>query len=69
MWDIPDHPDIRSAGRTGYPVGHKERIVIKTCYECGFDIYADEGYYHRSNGEDICKRCNNDEYVPPEEDE
>ncbi len=48
--NIPDHPDIRAAERTGYADYPK----IKLCPRCGEDIGAKS---YEVDGEEICRFC------------
>lgn len=55
MIQIPDHPDIRAAERTGYAYG-KEPKGYLTCDWCGGEIYLGTDYYE-IQGETICSEC------------
>lgn len=54
-YSLPDHPDIASALRTGYPVNGQPKPIY--CGECGqrldceHEIYEDQGYDY------LCKDC------------
>lgn len=52
---IPDHPDIASAERTGYPTWNQPREAEYYCGECGreltSDMYEDEHYEY------LCEDC------------
>lgn len=54
MYDVPDHPDIRSALLTGYPRGGQPESIF--CDECGTDI-TDEDKYEDCRHECLCKEC------------
>lgn len=54
MYDVPDHPDIRSALLTGYPRGGQPKTIF--CDECGKDI-TDEDKYEDCQHECLCKEC------------
>ncbi len=53
--NIPDHPEIACALRTGYPQPPKEPIEIH-CDECGCHIDGSEKVY-AYDGERICEKC------------
>ena len=43
MFDVPDHPDIACALRTGYPTGHRENPVCPICGSECETIYIKDG--------------------------
>lgn len=49
---IPEHPDIAMALRTGYP--HKCRSI--QCADCGREFFGDAAMYI-SDGELVCGEC------------
>ena len=53
--DVSDHPDIRSAERTGYPSYERDRVIFR-CDECGESIYEGDTYY-RIGDSIICDEC------------
>lgn len=54
MERVPDHPDIRAAERTGYPV--RRANVFTTCDWCGCTIWTGSKYYE-IHGEILCEKC------------
>ena len=55
MYDnIPDHPDVASALRTGYPVWGQPTPIH--CCECGKNLEDEEVYEDRYN-EYLCLEC------------
>lgn len=61
-YSLPDHPDIRSALLTGYPVGGQPKPIY--CGECGCklleskdDVYGDEDIYEDKYYDYLCKEC------------
>jgi formylmethanofuran dehydrogenase subunit E len=53
--DVPDHPDIVAAMKTGYPRQHKEELYLE-CDCCGETLYEDE-VYEDEQYEHLCERC------------
>lgn len=49
---VPDHPDIVSAERTGYP---RRRKIY--CDECSKDITDDIEIYEDTYHQHLCKEC------------
>lgn len=52
--NIPDHPDIASALRTGYPTFGKD--ISHYCEECGCCL-DDRNMYSDSAHDYLCKDC------------
>ena len=60
MERLPDHPDIRSAERTGYPrVFRYSPRTYTTCDWCGKSIIEGDEYYD-IHGEILCAECVNE---------
>lgn len=53
--NIPDHPDVASALRTGYPLGAQESKAIK-CDYCGKELSGDD-YVFDYGGSPTCEEC------------
>jgi len=51
--DLPDHPEIACALRTGYPRPLPPHV---TCSDCGKELYGDDPVY-TPDGETICEDC------------
>ena len=49
-FDIPDHPDIRAAERTGYPCGYKSIELVGHCMFCCEDIPEGRRYVESFDG-------------------
>lgn len=56
MVDIPDHPDIVAAERTGYPRGHREP---PKCKWCGKELSCSDPVYY-IDGDWCCEECTED---------
>ena len=52
--NIPDHPEIVSAMRTGYPSWNQPESIY--CGECG-ECLDDEDVYESYGHEFLCKDC------------
>lgn len=56
MIQIPDHPAIARAERTGYPGGYTEPIL--RCKVCGEELDADDRVYSDEDGVIVgCEYC------------
>lgn len=55
MLDLPDHPDIVSAMRTGYPRGHDDDDMDEICADCGNPIDYDDVY--EDDDDTLCRYC------------
>lgn len=53
MWDIPDHPDIDMAIKTGYPSWNQPEEI--NCDYCGDAIDCE--VYEDENHETLCLYC------------
>lgn len=51
--DIPDHPEIACALRTGYPRPLPPHIV---CHDCDRELYGDDPVY-TPDGVTVCEDC------------
>lgn len=54
MYNVPDHPDIRSALLTGYPRGGQSESIF--CDECFKDITEEDKYDDCQHGF-LCRDC------------
>lgn len=54
-FNVPDHPEIQSIERTGYPTWNQPEDRIIYCGECGCeivgDVYEDDSYDY------LCRDC------------
>lgn len=51
---VPDHPDIESCMRTGYPVWNQP--VEYQCEACGIELEVDDSYEDEDH-EFLCEEC------------
>ena len=56
MYELPDHPDIAHALKTGYPRGVEEP-ELEYCCECGREIEPDEDVYSCVTHNLVCEDC------------
>lgn len=54
---IPDHPEIRSMERTGYPTWLQEDDDKEYCGECGREIEEGEDSYECRTHRILCEDC------------
>lgn len=58
MINIPDHPDIECAERTGYPSWKEDKEEVIRCGECGRKIDPEEeDVYECRTHKTICLEC------------
>lgn len=65
---VPDHPDIRAAERTGYPMDTRVGRVIATCEECGSDIHEGQEHFSSIDGRLCSEECCRSHFEIKEED-
>lgn len=54
MFNCPDHPEIESALRTGYPTWNQPKEIY--CGECGRNI-TDTEQYEDEHYDYLCRHC------------
>lgn len=54
--NIPDHPDIVSAMKTGYPSWNQPDESRPYCEECG-ECLEDEDLYYDESHNCLCRKC------------
>lgn len=54
-YSLPDHPDIASALRGGYPIGKEPQDYY--CGECGERIEHEDEVYEDIHYDYLCKDC------------
>lgn len=54
MYDIPDHPEIRSMEKTGYPTWNQPEPIY--CDECGRNLDSETIYSDRLHT-NLCADC------------
>jgi hypothetical protein len=57
MRDIPDHPEIECAMRTGYPSWGQEEDNRTYCGECGCELDDEDNVYTTDHYEFLCEDC------------
>lgn len=58
MFNIPDHPVIRSIERTGYPYWIHDDGFIAYCARCGSPIYEGDHYaMSYALDHEVCENC------------
>lgn len=58
MIEVPDHPEIISAHRTGYPSWNQpNEDYHEYCGECGREIKEDEDSYECRTHRILCEDC------------
>lgn len=56
-YTLPDHPEIVSAMRTGYPTWNQPNDDVEYCCECGRRIKEDEETYECHSHRILCEDC------------
>lgn len=65
---VPDHPDIRAAERTGYPLDYRSGKIIGRCECCQHSIYEGQEHYSSLDGRFCSEECYLEYYDIKEED-